>query len=184
MQGTRFSSSTFFTNSRQRRFHGNPSTTYSTFLPFISRLRFLEIDIHLGRAFRTDFDALSFLICSLEVSLTSPATLEHLKFNIRFRNVTDKLDFKTFYENLRHVGGSDAWSYLDSIATHPAGSRLQRVDINIYYAFPFNVDVAEPDKDIVLKAVLDGLPLLRTKGTLFVEALWGKRPWPLVYCLR
>ena len=129
------------------------------------------MDIHLGRAFRTDFDALSFLICSLEVSLTSPATLEHLKFNIRFRNVTDKLDFNTFYENLRHVGGSDAWSHLDSIATHPAGSRLQRVDINIKYDFRRNDNWEEPDEDKVLKAVHDGLPLLCTKGTLFVKAV-------------
>ena len=160
----------------QRRF---PSATYSTFLPFISHLRFLEIYIDLGRAFRNDFNNLSFLMCSLEVSLTSPATLEHLKFNIRFRSDTDNFNFNTFYENLRHVGGSDAWSHLDSIATHPAGSRLQRVDININYAFRCNLDGAEPDKDKVLKAVLHGLPLLRTKGILFVEAVWERmaRVW-------
>ena len=31
----------------------------------------------------------------------------------------------------------------------------------------------EPDEDEVVEAVLDNLPLLRTKGILFVEAFLG-----------
>ena len=40
--------------------------------------------------------------------------------------------------------------YLDSITTHPTGSRSQRVDINLAY----DVDGEEPDKGEVLKAFL------------------------------
>jgi hypothetical protein len=136
------------------------------FLPFMSRLRFFQIYIDLGSATTKDFDILSSLMGSLCISLTSPATLEHLEFNIRFRHI--------FYENLRDA---DAWRHLDSIATHPTGSRLQRVDININYSFHYydasevyGGDGEDPEEDEVLKAVLDGLPLLRTKGILFVSA--------------
>ena len=143
-------------------------TTESIFLPFICRLRFLEIYIDLGRATISDFRTLSFLMGSLCISLTSPATLEHMEFNIRFCGAIDDFDINLnrFYETLR---GADAWSHLDSIATHPAGSRLQRVDINIKYGFIYDEDEEEPDNK-VLKAVLDGLPLLRMKGILFVKA--------------
>ena len=113
-----------------------------------------------------DFNVLSFLMGSLCTSLTSPATLEHLEFNIRFRGNILNFDSNTFYENLRDA---DVWSHLDSITTHPTGSRLQRVDININYRFHCD----EPDEDEVLKAVLDGLPLLRTQGILFVQATLG-----------
>jgi hypothetical protein len=53
--------------------------------------------------------------------------------------------------------------------THPNGSRLQRVVININYSIRSESNY-DNDKDDVLKAVLDGLPLLRTKGILFVKA--------------
>ena len=69
------------------------------------------------------------------------------------------------------------WSYLDSITTHPAGPRLQRVDININYSFCSGDDGEEPEENKVmpLKALFDGLPLLHMKGILFVKAASGKR---------
>ena len=109
---------------------------------------------------------------SLFISLKSPATLEHLEFNIRFRDCLNPSDFEPyrFYNNLRHA---DVWSHLDSITTHPTGLRLQRVDININYCFSYDDDVEDADEGEVEKAVLDGLPLLCTKGILFVEAVLG-----------
>jgi len=91
---------------------------------------------------------------SLCISLTSPATLEHLKLGIQCDN-------STFYEDI-----PDVWSHLDSITTHPIGSRLQRVDVNINYEHSYYVS----DEVKIAKVVLDSLPLLRTKGILFVEA--------------
>ena len=99
------------------------------------------------------------------ISLTTPATLEHLKFKFRFGDY----DYLSS-ESLRDL---DAWSHLDSITSHPAGSRLQRVDININAAFCYDVYGNKPDKDRMEKAVFDGLPLLRTKGILFVEMMTG-----------
>ena len=102
---------------------------------------------------------LSFLIRSLSISLASP---EHLKFKIRFRNESPYFPY-AFYDDLRNV-----WSPLDSITIHPTSSRLQRVDININYGFVY--DVAERlDENKISKAVLDGLPLLHTKGILYVK---------------
>ena len=66
-----------------------------------------------------DFDIV-FLDRSTCISPTSPATIEHLEFNIRFRGGYDN-DFCISYENLRDAHG---WSHLDSITTHPR-SRLQ-----------------------------------------------------------
>ena len=115
------------------------------------------------------FDILSFFIGSLCISLTFPATLEHLELNIYFRDgiINNYFNSYRFYENLR---GADVWSHLDSITSHPTGSRLQRVDINIDYEFGYDND---PNEDIVLEAVLDSLPLLRAKGILFVETASG-----------
>ena len=124
----------------------------------------------LGPATRHDFDILSFLMGSLCISLTPPATLEHLEVNILFRGATDDFAYYTFYEDLR---AAEVWRHLDSITTHPVGSRLQRVDINIDYKFRYNDNGGEPDKDEVSKAVFDGLPLLHTKGILFVKARHG-----------
>ena len=53
-------------------------------LPFMSHLRILEIAINPGSAIMSDFAILSFLMRCLYASLTSPATLEHLKLNITF----------------------------------------------------------------------------------------------------
>ena len=92
---------------------------------------------------------------------------QHLKLNIRFEGNDNFFDHDSFYRDLRD---DDVWGHLDSIVTHPTGSWLQRVDINIIYHFRYDDNVVEPDNDEILKAVLDGLPLLRDKGILFVEA--------------
>jgi len=84
------------------------------------------------------------------------------------------LDLDAFYHDLRD---DDVWSHLDSIITHPTGSRLQRVDIDIRYSFRDDDNVTEPDDDDIVEAVLDGLPLLREKGILFVEAVVGRQIW-------
>ena len=123
---------------------------------------------------------------SLRISLASPATLEHLEFNIWFGGGSDEFYFEywydyAFYDALRDA---DVWTQLDSIATHPTGSRLQRVDIGINYYFDDHGE--ELDKDKISKAVLDGLPLLRKKGILFVKPAWIAKsfkhsdPWPVV----
>jgi hypothetical protein len=132
------------------------------------RLRFFEIDVKLGSSTEDDFDTLSFLMGSLCISLTSPATLEHLKFDISFDDDAG-LGEEGIYETFRVA---DAWRHLDSITSHPTGSRLQRVDININYLYSYGYDYRKPDKNEVINAVLNGLPLLRSKGFLFVEAVW------------
>ena len=100
-------------------------------------------------------------------SLASPATLVRLEFHIRILGIILRLETlnDAFYELLRDL---NAWNYLESITTDPAGSRLRRVGIHLYYGFYEEVtgDLAYRDK--VLKALLDGLPLLRRKGILFV----------------
>ena len=104
---------------------------------------------------------------SLCISLTSPATLEHLELNIRFYDAADHVR-NPFYDNLR-----DVWSHLDSITTYSTSSQLQRVDINIGYdGFEeiFEEEVLYHTDDLV-KSALDSLPLLRAKGVLFVKAV-------------
>jgi hypothetical protein len=117
-----------------------------------------------------DSDTFSVLMRSLCISLTSPATLERLKFTIWFFASDNHFNFEAFCEDLRDA---DFWSHLDSIITHPAGSRLQRVDIGIEYIADYDVYVPAhlaSDNNEILEAVLGGLPLLREKGVLFVEA--------------
>ena len=115
----------------------------------------------------SDFNILSNLMGSLRFSLTSPATLEHLEFNIRFFGFMEDFDFVTIYENLRVA---DAWNHLDSITTHPGGSQLQQVGIiYINFAYLYEDGFEEPDEDKVLRAVLDGLPLLCTKDIFYLE---------------
>ena len=97
---------------------------------------------------------------SLSISLTSP---EHMEFSIRF-NGYNSTNYYPFYEHLRN-----AWRHLDSIATHSTSSRLQRVDINVKYVFHRDT-TRKPDENKISEAVHDGLPLLRTKGVLFVKA--------------
>jgi hypothetical protein len=141
--------------------------TEPIFLPFMCRLRVFEIDVDPCSATVSDFDILSFLIRSLRISLTALATLEHLKFNITFEGNDNYFDYYTFFDDLRDA---DVWSHLDSIITHPIGSRLQRVDINIEYCFRYDDNGGEPCETEVEEPFLDALPLLREKGILFVEA--------------
>ena len=95
-------------------------------------LHFFEMYIELDSANIRDFDILAFLMGSLWMSLTSPATLEHLQFNILFRGHINDFSSHRFIENLCDA---DAWSHLDSIATLPACSLLKRVEINTDYHF-------------------------------------------------
>jgi hypothetical protein len=148
--GTRFSSSTY------SLLIWDMEGTEPIFLPFMCRLR--SFDAELFASTITDgMHTLSMLIRSLCVSLTLPATLEHLTFHMSFAPHNDN---PRFYEDLRDA---DAWSGLDSIITHPTGSQLHRIDINIDYAFGLQ-------NDDVIKAVLEGLPLLHNKGILFVKS--------------
>ena len=136
-------------------------------LPFMCRLRSLEIYIFPSSTTMSDFDMFSLLIRSIRASLTSPVTLEYLKFDLVFESDDNQFDHCSFYNDLRCA---DFWSHLDSIVTHPTGSRLQKVDIYIAYGFRFDDDVREPENFEVEKPVLDALPLLREKGILFVKA--------------
>jgi hypothetical protein len=166
MPSTRFPSSVYFSLIRERE-----GPTQSIFLPSMCRLRFFEIFVNFNYETLHGFDiVLSFLMGSLRISLTSPATLEHLKFNIMFRGEVRQSDYLGFYDILR---SAEVWGHLDSFTTLPTGSQLQRVDINIDYCLRESNNYAEPDEDSVLEAVLVNLPLLRMKGILFVEAFVG-----------
>ena len=119
----------------------------SKFLPFMCRLRrgFFEIDAYLGSTGTYD---LSHYMGSFRISLTSPATLEHLKFNVQLRGFNFD---RRFHEDLRD---SDVWRHLNSISTHPNGSRLRRVDINIKLTYHlYHGELKEPEVDKVKKVV-------------------------------
>jgi hypothetical protein len=139
------------------------------FLPFMCRIRVFEIHVDPSSAAMRDFTILSLLVRSLRVSLTSPATLERLKIGIVFEANDNFFDYDSLLDHLRQA---DVWSHLDSIITHPTGSKLQRVDIDIKYSFRYDDDgvEVEPLNNLVLEPVLEALPLLREKGILFVEA--------------
>jgi hypothetical protein len=161
VDGTRFPSTpAYFSLTRDME-----GPTEPIFLPFMCRLRYFEINANPDSADMDDFNILSFLIRSLCVSLTSPATFEHLKLKICFCG-HHNFDYRRLPEELRNA---DIWSHLNSIITRPIGSRLKRVDIEIKYTFRHG---EKPDNnDEILKAVLCGLPLLRKKGILFVKAI-------------
>ena len=132
-------------------------------------LRFLEIHIDLGAAGWQDFAVLASLMGLLPISLTSPATLEHLEFNIWVRAASHDFD-NNFYESF-----SKTWRNLDSITTHPTGSRLQRVDINIKAGFSrkfrvYGTERKEIDENKVLEDAFEALPLLHKKGIVFIKA--------------
>ena len=130
------------------------------------RLRVFEIYIHFNYETMHGLkNLLSFLMRSLCMSLTSPATLEHLKFHINIRGQETNSNYFDFFDILSYTGP------LDSISTLPTASRLQRVDIIIDYCLRASDYHPEPDEDEVVETVLDSLPLLRTKGILFVEAV-------------
>ena len=141
--------------------------TEPIFLPFMCCLRVFEIYVHPYSARMSNFGILSLLMRSLRVSLTTPATLENLKFKIVFRSNSNHFNYYTLFDDLRDA---DVWRHLDSIITHPTGSRLQRVDIDIRYSFRYDDEVLGPDESEVQEPVLDALPLLREKGILFVKA--------------
>ena len=142
--------------------------TEPIFLPFMYRLRVLEIYLDPHSTTMSDFGILYFVIRSLRVGLTSPAALEHLKFDIVFSNyyMHDTVDRDLFYDDLREA---DIWSHLDTIITHPTGSQLQRVEINIRSFYDEVGYTMEPDNSGASKPVLDALPLLREKRILFVK---------------
>ena len=143
--------------------------TEPIFLSFMCRLRVLEIygDIDLSSPTTWDFNILSLLIRPLRISLTPPATLAHLKFDIEFTGNDFYFDLDGLFNSLHDAG---FWSHLDPIITHPTGSRLQRVDINTEYNFYHDEYIMEPYNTDVSKPVLDALPLLHEKGILFVNA--------------
>ena len=136
-------------------------------MPFMWHLRVLEIHAVLYSGIMGALDTMSVLIRSLLLSLTSPTPLEHIEFNIVFKGYRDYFDYDWFRDTLRDA---DLWSHLNSIITHPTGSRLQRVDINFEYTFRYNDNVVEPDNAKISELVLDALPLLHEKGILFVKA--------------
>lgn len=141
------------------------------FLPFMYRLRSLVIEVDPDSTCIEDFYVLSFLMRSLCVSLTSPGTLERLAFKILFRTYDNSFNVVGDLVILR---AADLWKHIDSIITHPAGSRLKRVDISIDYRVRGDYVTARRVKlyaDEIVEPVLDSLPLLREKGILFVEAM-------------
>ena len=137
--------------------------TEPIFLPFMGCLHVFEIYVR----YASDLDTLSLLMRSLRVSLTSPATLEHLKITIEFEGNDNHFNYYALFDELRDA---DVWHHLDSMIAHPIGSLLQRVDIHIPYCFGYDDDGQEPRDTEVMEPVLDALPLLREKGILFVEA--------------
>lgn len=133
------------------------------FLPFVYRLRYLEIYINLSSGTDNDFHALAFFILSLSISLQS-SIIEHLEINIQFHCLDDD---DTFYDNLLNI-----WRPLDFIIAFSPGSQLHRVDIiiNCTFRYEYDDDEDEPDRDEIVRTVLDGLPMLNMKGILFVDA--------------
>ena len=162
MRGTRFSTSLYFS-----LIWDMEGLTKPVFPPFMCRLRVFKIFIAPRSATWKDFGILSVLMRSLRLSLTSPATLEHLELGIQFDGNSNFCPYHALFRNLRN---DDVWSHLDSIITHPTGSRLQRVDINIKYCFRYDDNGMGPDETEFIEPVLDALPLLREKGILFVKA--------------
>ena len=133
--------------------------TEPIFVPFMCHLRAFEVHID-PLSVMDGLHIMSLMIRSLCISLTSPATLEYLKVDISELR-EEFFDYDSFFEDLRDA---DVWRHLDSIITHPIGSRLKKVDIHIGYHFPCHA--YEPQ---VAKTILSILPLLCRKGILFVE---------------
>lgn len=149
-----------------------------TFLPFMSHLRVFEITVNLisPNTGMSDFDVLPFLIRSLPVSLSSPATLEHLKLCLGY---LDDENHNILFDNLCDAG---VWSQLDFIITHPTGSRLQRVDINIAYVLPYDDesdDIVVTREADVVGPIFGALPLLHEKGVLFIKVTFHRVRHPL-----
>jgi hypothetical protein len=96
--------------------------TEPIFLPFMCCLHVFKINVHPSSATMSGFDILSFLMHSLRVSLTSPATLKHLKFNIVFEANSNHFNYCALFDDLCDA---DVWSHLNSIITHPTGSHTR-----------------------------------------------------------
>jgi len=154
---------------------GIAGLTEPRFLPFMCRLRVFEI--HLCTVISTaatGIHTLLPLMDSLYISLTSPATLEHLKVSIVYEGGDDP------FSSIDSVYNPDVWRHLDSIITRPTGSRLQKVDINIdcTFRYDFIEFVRLPDEKEVVEPILHSLPLLREKGILVVRAtVTGRQVW-------
>ena len=109
---------------------------------------------------------------SLCITLTSPGIVEQLEFNILFHG-------SEYYSDERLL--RDVWSHLDTITTYSTSSQLRRVNINIeyYYYYGDGDDDIDHDEEFngnrIEKAVLDGLPLLRSEGILFVSSVFKKK---------
>jgi hypothetical protein len=102
---------------------------------------------------------------SLRISLTAPLTLEHLRFIITFER-----DGQFGHTLLDDIRDADFWSDLDTFVTHPTGSRLQRVDIEVSHYSQPDPTFYWPDPKKLVESVHDWLPLLRERGILFVRA--------------
>jgi hypothetical protein len=123
------------------------------FLPFMCSLRFFEIYVVLSSATLSFFDILSFLMGSLCISLTSLAT---------WSSTLGGRDYVRYnsYRFIANLCDADVWTRLDSITTHPAGSRLQGVVINIDYTLRYDdYRQFEPveTRGEVVRSVLDSL---------------------------
>jgi hypothetical protein len=71
---------------------------------------------------------------------------------------------------LDDIRDADFWSDLDTFVTHPTGSRLQRVDIEVSHYSQPDPTFYWPDPKKLVESVHDWLPLLRERGILFVRA--------------
>jgi hypothetical protein len=141
--------------------------TEPKFLPFMCRLRSLKICVRPKFENIRHFKNLSFILRSLFASLTSPATLEHIKLSIWLFASNDRFDYSGFYRKLRVAGVCDL---LDDFSTRPTGSQLGRVDIDIIYS---DANVMELDKleDEIALPMLRALPSLSKKRILSVNAM-------------
>lgn len=140
------------------------------FLPFMCRLLYFETSVGVpadGLYTDSNLAALSVLMRSLYMSLTPPATLEHLKLHLYFLDLDD-FDMDSFYAELHD---DDIWSILDSIVTRPIGSQLKRVDIKIESYFRedvWGINVENHEENL-LEAILNSLPLLHKKDILIIQ---------------
>jgi hypothetical protein len=110
-----------------------------------------------------------FVLLTLDASLQSPATLEHLKLGCSLR--LDDAD--SFQRDLRATG---VWTRLDSLITRPIYSNLRRVDVELVLLVPdaevYTEFGAEPGAAKRLRKLLpQKLPSLTAKGIVFVTVV-------------
>ena len=92
VRGTRFPTSAYFL-----LIQDIDCPTEPIFLPFMSRLRRLDIFIEPEATVWGDINVLSLLIRSLCISLTTPSTLEQLRLNIDFDAYDTHSSHERFY---------------------------------------------------------------------------------------